>query len=1003
MADQLRVLQFNANHDSRATDLALAVAGSQHCDIILLSDPYSYRGRIQAPGWNFILKDRVAALVRHRLKYSEVAVAHQEAVGVNVSGRCLISIYSPPRGNLHDVLMESVEAAKATGAPFVIAGDLNCSTSRIEGRTTNERGEILEDVMDLFALELHNTAQITRSRSCVRGEEQSILDYTLSSAQVQVSGWKVLPDDSLSDHKLIRYDVHTSVTVQREKLLVKKTDPEKLLAAVRELDLPLIDPEAAPPDIDMYVDSLAQALQGAVNLATSVSAAHSGVRWWTPELGRLQKAVNRAGNLARRAKDPLRRLVLITLRNSIRKIYRQAIQDEKAYAWRNFINQRKAWGPAYRVMTKKRAQQCGASVIITDDNRKLLTTQEQAEYLMDAKFPSDADPAAVQSIELSGSFGPARFVSRTAIADIVKSLDNRKAPGLDEITNKAVKTLHRVHPAVLEALFNCCVQAGHFPTPWKLGKAVMLPKPEKDPLRAEGYRPLTLLPTMGKVLERVIAEELREHLDVQTPLNDRQYGFRRNRSCEEAVNEAVRHIRRLLDKYTMVAVVSLDIKGAFDHARWSDILQQLQSRNTPHWILRILRSYFTDRKITLHELWKELSRGCPQGSVLGPLLWLVLFDDALDSTMEDEWYEWAINQLFADDMLVIVAANCTEDLRARVRMITDAVIRFLNTRQLELSVQKTDIIVLDTRYKYSKQHDRCSSLNINGVEIRRSASLKYLGVILDDTLSWDPHIEYIVAKCQKYIPALTAICHNTFGYSSAARRTMYLGTVGALLRYCCSLFYHRLSTTSNQKKIRRLERTIAINTARLYSTCGHSAALAIAGYIPFDLLLTEVGVLWQLRHYGEADHIGHLPSVPAHRVVEAPMEKTFRLSTMRVWQERWFKSKYGKWSQEVIPDLFLRMMHDLPLDFWLSQALSGHGCFRRYLFVRRKTSCELCPTCKVPEDARHVIRACPRFADVRPRGRLNVFDVEHQRFMRSVVRQLWQEERVRAGLPACRL
>ena len=204
--------------------------------------------------------------------------------------------------------------------------------------------------------------------------------------------------------------------------------------------------------------------------------------------------------------------------------------------------------------------------------------------------------------------------------------------------------------------------------------------------------------------------------------------------------------------------------------------------------------------------------------------------------------------------------------------------------------------------------------------------------------------------------------------------------------------------------LRVLERILQLGGYQTRGAANPVEALAIdEDEGPFDLLLTEVGVLWQLRHYGEADHIGHLPSVPAHRVVEAPMEKTFRLSTMRVWQERWFKSKYGKWSQEVIPDLFLRMMHDLPLDFWLSQALSGHGCFRRYLFVRRKTSCELCPTCKVPEDARHVIRACPRFADERPRGRLNVFDVEHQRFMRSVVRQLWQEERVRAGLPACRL
>ena len=172
---------------------------------------------------------------------------------------------------------------------------------------------------------------------------------------------------------------------------------------------------------------------------------------------------------------------------------------------------------------------------------------------------------------------PYNRLSWQAPLDLLCSFQEQKSQILWKLVPyKALKIFHLTHPVVLEALFNCSIQAGNFPTLWTFEKALMIPKPEKDSLCAERYRPIILLPTAGKVLERLIVAQLHTYMDENAPLHDCQYDFRRNHSCEEAVNAAVNRIQRFLKYYKLVAVISLDIKGTFDNARWCDILKQLR-------------------------------------------------------------------------------------------------------------------------------------------------------------------------------------------------------------------------------------------------------------------------------------------------------------------------------------------------------------------------------------------------------------------------------------------
>lgn len=259
----------------------------------------------------------------------------------------------------------------------------------------------------------------------------------------------------------------------------------------------------------------------------------------------------------------------------------------------------------------------------------------------------------------------------------------------------------------------------------------MIPKPGKDPSKPEGYRPVTLLPTLGKVLERIIKNDLERFLDDNNLIHNNEFGFRHARSTEDALYTAISRIKHLQLSNQLVAVISLDIRGAFDHARWVDIISACQQLGIPWYIIALLRSYFRARVVTLASESITINRGCPQGSVLGPTLWNLVFNDVL-SVLTDTF---SSTLGYADDTLLLVAANSQEELSQRTNEATSKIVAFLRSRSLELNVNKTDVIVLDKRPYTTRADHPVNFILVDNTPIPPARSLPYLGVMIDDKTS----------------------------------------------------------------------------------------------------------------------------------------------------------------------------------------------------------------------------------------------------------------------------
>jgi hypothetical protein len=208
-----------------------------------------------------------------------------------------------------------------------------------------------------------------------------------------------------------------------------------------------------------------------------------------------------------------------------------------------------------------------------------------------------------------------------------------KACGIDGIPNECLRHLPRRPLVDLTHLFNHCLRLSHFPQSWKKAKIITLPKPGKDPNFPQNLRPISLLPTTGKLFEKVILQFFQKHVEEKGLLNASQFVFRARHSTTLQCMRLTDHVTLNFNNEMSTAALFLDIEKAFDTTWHSGLLHKLSKFEFSTNLIKLIDSFLSNRKCSVSVVCKmsnprEMQAGVPQGSVLSPTLFNMYINDA---------------------------------------------------------------------------------------------------------------------------------------------------------------------------------------------------------------------------------------------------------------------------------------------------------------------------------------------------------------------------------------
>ena len=309
-----------------------------------------------------------------------------------------------------------------------------------------------------------------------------------------------------------------------------------------------------------------------------------------------------------------------------------------------------------------------------------------------------------------------------------------------------VKDLKYALAFPLSIIINNSSAKGLVPNMAKLAKIIPFYK-AKDKKNISNYRPKSLLPVIYKILEKVVHKNVYTFLEKKKLCTQVNMAFEKNRSTVNAITELVCHITNAIENKQNTLSVFLDLSNAFDTIDDKMLLHKHECYDVRRLALNWFQSYLTDRKqyilynnVQSHTL--DITCGVPQGSVLGPLLFLVYVNDIANCLTHSKLIS------FADDTTVFFSSKCINDLYQNMNSDLDDLTHWFKANRLSLNVNKSNCMLFQPN---GNQNTLGNTLNIGVDPIQHITNCKFLGIFIDNQLRWNNHLSHISAQLSRSV------------------------------------------------------------------------------------------------------------------------------------------------------------------------------------------------------------------------------------------------------------
>ena len=340
------------------------------------------------------------------------------------------------------------------------------------------------------------------------------------------------------------------------------------------------------------------------------------------------------------------------------------------------------------------------------------------------------------------------------IMNIIKSLNPRKGTGPNSIPVSILQLIANNICQPLSLIFNLSFSSGKYPDILKIAKTIPIFK-KGSHLLVTNYRPISLLSSLNKILEKLLYGRLYSFLEKHECLYKLQFGFRSKHSTNHALINITESIRKALDSRKQACGIFVDLQKAFDTVNHNILLNKLHYYGIRGIVNDLLASYLNNRSqfvsiLGFNSDLKQIHHGVPQGSVLGPLLFLIYINDLHKAIPYSKVYH------FADDTNLLNISDNPKQMQKQINIDLKLLYQWLLANKISLNCSKTELLIF---HKPGQAPDFDFKIKLNGSRIYQSKSIKYLGIYLDSTLSGRAHCEILIKKLRRANGMLTKVRH----------------------------------------------------------------------------------------------------------------------------------------------------------------------------------------------------------------------------------------------------
>lgn len=704
----------------------------------------------------------------------------------------ILGIYRPPSFRNSDEFLTSLDNALnnlAEKRSIIIAGDIN-----IDILVNSSTDYIC--LLSEHGLEPAITKP-TRQSAC--------LDHIFVKSNIHKMG--VICNSDLTDHKIVMLGMMTKIKLQKQIQYRTCINYEGIIKELQKVDWGVVTSEV---DSNAATESFMSIMQNALKTNTKLTKIPKSKftikPWITPGLLRCSKHRDRLH--AKLKKYPNNEILKITY-TRYKNFYNELIRKLKVEYERKQIethktNPKHLWKTIQSICNLKIKSKQASELTSIEHNPKdslnlvndffcNIGKKLADNILLHNNLSEEILASSIKDhVRLTNSF----FMTPTNVDEVTHVINNLKsdsAPGLDLIDNKLIKSLKTEIINPLLHIINLSLSTGCFPSIWKVALVTPIHKDgSKD--SPSNYRPISLLSTFSKILEKIVNKRLINYIEKLGLLSPRQFGFRQKKSTEDAVTFLINLVSGYLDEKKHCVGIFLDLAKAFDTVSTKILLKKLENLGIRGIGQEWFKSYLSDRQqlVGVGSCFSDrlgVHYGVPQGSILGPTLFILYINDLLQLNILD-----AEIICYADDTVILFnGINWTQTFNKAENGIS-ILNNWFKNNLLTLNSKKTKYLCF---HKTSfSQPPTNSSIRIHSCNqtlnndcncdvLERTDTIKYLGVILDDNLNFKAHIHCLSKRIRKTAAIFKKLRESC---SLSTIKTVYYAICHSLINYCIPIW-----------------------------------------------------------------------------------------------------------------------------------------------------------------------------------------------------------------------